>query len=70
MPDGSAEYNVGVSFYGDDFVVTVLWSTSATADNEVRALAASEWFLEKYGFDLAQHTRRSEVSPVPDLEKK
>ena len=59
------EFDVGVSFYADDFALTVRWTTSATTDDETRVLAASEWFAETYGFDPGQHATSTAVNSIP-----
>lgn len=67
MDDSRAagEFDVGVSFYADDFVLTVVWTTDATIEDEARALAAAEWFLDTYGFDPNEHATRVAVEPLP-----
>lgn len=49
------EFDVGVSFYADDFVLTVRWTASATTDDETRVMAAHEWFRDTYGFDPGEY---------------
>lgn len=60
-----SEFDVGVSFYGADFVLTILWTTDETVNDEVRAAAAADWFLDTYGFDPALHARDVRVEPLP-----
>ena len=62
-----AEVDVGVSFYGDDFVLTVVWSTDPSTDDETRVQAAAEWFRDTYGFDPAEHAVRTSVQPLPGV---
>lgn len=59
------EFEVAVTFYGPDWVLSVLWSTDSLADDEVRADAASQWFHSEYGFAPAAAAERTVVAPVP-----
>jgi len=60
------EFDVGVSFYAYDFVLTVRWTTSATTDDETRVMAAHEWFRDTYGFDPAEYSTDISVERIPE----
>lgn len=56
---------VGVSYYGRDWVLTVVWHTSPEVSDDTLIAAAAAWFAEKYGFNPADHALRADVRPVP-----
>ena len=58
------EFDVGVTFYGEDFALTVRWTTGSETDDETRVVAAAEWFTETYGFDPAEHAQKVTVEPL------
>ena len=60
------EFEVGVSFYADDFTLRVRWDTSASTGDEARMLGAAEWFAETYGFDPGQYATRTAVDGIPE----
>ena len=58
------DIDVGVSFYGPDFFLSLLRTRSAETDDETRAHAAAEWFSHTYGFDPGEHATNITVTPV------
>ena len=65
MESDPPEFEVGVTFYGDDFALTIRWTTSEGVDDETRANAAAEWFAAEYGFDPTEHTKHVTVEQIP-----
>jgi hypothetical protein len=60
--------DVGITYFGPDFALTIRWTTSADTDDETRAEAAASWFADTYGFDPSEHAERVTVAPLPHLE--
>lgn len=65
MQGEQGTFDVAVSFYGPDFVLTVLWTTDSTTPDQVRAEAAARWFEDTYGFDPSEHAERVDIAAMP-----
>lgn len=62
---GEVDHGVGVSFFGPDFVLTVVWAMAPGVDEDQVIDEAAAWFRRTYGFDVAVHSERAAVNPLP-----